>query len=56
MVSPVQYQSLQPKHMKYRFNWNAPVIYSMHESGVFYHAGNGCFAPPIWTKLAGGVG
>ncbi len=40
MVAPVQYQSLQPKNMKYRFNWNAPIIYSKHEPGVFYHAGN----------------
>ncbi len=24
MVAPIQYQSLSPKDMKYRFNWNAP--------------------------------
>ena len=40
MVAPVQYQSLQPKDMKYRFNWNAPIVHSQHEKGVFYHAGN----------------
>ena len=40
MVSPVQYQSLQPKNMKYRFNWNAPIINSPNDPGVFYHAGN----------------
>jgi photosystem II stability/assembly factor-like uncharacterized protein len=39
MVAPVQYQSLQPKDMKYRFNWNAPIVRSMHED-AYYHAGN----------------
>jgi hypothetical protein len=39
MVAPIQYQSLQPKDMKYRFNWNAPIVRSMHED-AFYHAGN----------------
>jgi photosystem II stability/assembly factor-like uncharacterized protein len=43
MEHPVQYQALQPKHMKYRFNWNAPILYSKHEKGVFYHAGNRLF-------------
>ena len=43
MEYPVQYQALQPKDMQYRFNWNAPIIYSMHEKGVFYHAGNVLF-------------
>ena len=43
MEIPVQYQSLQPKNMQYRFNWNAPIIYSMHEPGVFYHGGNVLF-------------
>ena len=39
MVAPVQYQSLQPKDMQYRFNWNAPIVRSMHED-AYYHAGN----------------
>ena len=43
MIHPVQYQALQPKHMKYRFNWNAPILYSKHEKGVYYHAGNHLF-------------
>ena len=43
MEYPVQYQSLQPKDMQYRFNWNAPIIYSEHEPGVFYHGGNVLF-------------
>jgi photosystem II stability/assembly factor-like uncharacterized protein len=43
MVSPIQYQSLQPKNMKYRFNWNAPIICSPHEPNTFYHGGNKLF-------------
>ena len=43
MVSPIQYQSLQPKNMKYRFNWNAPIVNSPNDPTVFYHAGNVLF-------------
>ncbi|HEV9038447.1 MAG TPA: hypothetical protein VGQ51_17545 [Puia sp.] len=43
MISPIQYQSLDPKDMKYRFNWNAPIIYSRWERGAFYHGGNRLF-------------
>lgn len=43
MASPIQYQSLQPKDMKYRFNWNAPILHSPNDPGVFYHAGNVLF-------------
>ncbi len=40
MVAPIQYQSMQPKDMKYRFNWNAPVVNSSNDRNIFYHAGN----------------
>ncbi|MEP7232254.1 MAG: hypothetical protein ABI691_18470 [Ginsengibacter sp.] len=40
MVAPIQYQSVQPKDMKYRFNWNAPVVNSPNDRNIFYHAGN----------------
>ena len=43
MVAPIQYQSLQPKNMKYRFNWNAPILNSPNDPTVFYHAGNVLF-------------
>ena len=43
MVSPIQYQALPAKSMKYRFNWNAPIIWSRHEPNTFYHAGNVLF-------------
>lgn len=40
MAAPIQYQALQPKDMKYRFNWNAPVVNSPNDRSVFYHAAN----------------
>lgn len=43
MQVPIQYQALQPRDMKYRFNWNAPIIYSRHEPNTFYHASNVLF-------------
>jgi photosystem II stability/assembly factor-like uncharacterized protein len=43
MIAPIQYQSLQPKDMKYRFNWNAPIIWSRWEPHTFYHGGNRLF-------------
>lgn len=43
MISPIQYQSLQPKDMKYRFNWNAPIVWSKWDTSSFYHAGNRLF-------------
>ena len=56
MEYPVQYQSLQPKDMNYRFNWNAPIIHSIHETGVFYHAGNVLFKTTdfgkSWTTIS----
>ncbi|MGD9587818.1 MAG: WD40/YVTN/BNR-like repeat-containing protein [Pyrinomonadaceae bacterium] len=38
MAAPYQYLSVDPKNMKYRFNWNAPIIWSRHEPNTFYHA------------------
>ncbi|MBY0434011.1 MAG: glycosyl hydrolase, partial [Cyclobacteriaceae bacterium] len=32
-----------PKKMKYRFNWNAPLINSPHDARIMYHAGNVLF-------------
>ncbi len=43
----MQYPSLNlanpPKEMKYRFNWNAPIVASPHNPSVIYHAGNVLF-------------
>lgn len=30
----------EPKDMKYRFNWNAPILVSPHDPNVVYHAAN----------------
>jgi photosystem II stability/assembly factor-like uncharacterized protein len=30
----------EPKDMKYRFNWNAPIIASPHDPSTMYHGGN----------------
>lgn len=40
MAAPIQYQALKPRDMKYRFNWNAPIICSPNDPGVFYHGAN----------------
>ncbi|MEM7371029.1 MAG: glycosyl hydrolase [Bacteroidota bacterium] len=29
-----------PAKVKYRFNWNAPILLSQHDKSVLYHAGN----------------
>ncbi len=43
----MQYPSLNlatpPKDMKYRYNWNAPIIASPHDPTTIYHAGNVVF-------------
>ncbi|WP_116124918.1 VPS10 domain-containing protein [Lewinella sp. IMCC34183] len=39
MAAPIQYLGLAARDMKYRFNWNAPIIWSRHEEpNTFYHA------------------
>ncbi len=35
--SPIQYLGRDAKDMKYRFNWNAPIIWSKYEPNTFYH-------------------
>ena len=37
MAAPIQYLGMDAKDMKYRYNWNAPIIWSKHEPGVYYH-------------------
>ena len=37
MAAPIQYLGRDAKDIKYRFNWNAPIIWSKHEPNVFYH-------------------
>jgi photosystem II stability/assembly factor-like uncharacterized protein len=35
---PIQYLGMAASEMKYRFNWNAPIICSQHDPSTFYHA------------------
>ena len=37
MVAPIQYLGRDAKDMRYRFNWNAPIIWSKHEPNTYYH-------------------
>ena len=45
-----------PKQMKYRFNWNAPIVSSPHDPKVIYHTGNVVFrtrdAGLSWEKIS----
>ncbi|MCU0391051.1 MAG: glycosyl hydrolase [Thermoflexibacter sp.] len=38
MTAPIQYLGRDAKDCKYRYNWNAPIIWSKHEPNAFYHA------------------
>jgi len=37
MAAPIQYLGRAARDMKYRFNWNAPIIWSQHEPNTYYH-------------------
>ncbi len=37
MAAPIQYLGRDAKDCKYRFNWNAPIIWSKHEPNTYYH-------------------
>jgi photosystem II stability/assembly factor-like uncharacterized protein len=37
MAAPIQYLGMDAKDIKYRFNWNAPIIWSKYEPNTFYH-------------------
>ncbi len=37
MAAPIQYLAMDPKDSKYRYNWNAPIIWSKHEPNTYYH-------------------
>lgn len=37
MIEPNLYLGLPAREMKYLYNWNAPIIRSMHESNTWYH-------------------
>ncbi|MGL2986194.1 VPS10 domain-containing protein [Flavobacterium sp. RSSA_27] len=37
MAAPILYLGRDAKDMKYRFNWNAPIIRSKHEPNTYFH-------------------
>jgi photosystem II stability/assembly factor-like uncharacterized protein len=49
-----QYPSLklayEPKDMKYRYNWNAPIVTSPHDPNTIYHCGNVVFKTTDWGQ------
>ena len=38
MIAPLQYLGREARQMDYRYNWNAPIIWSQHEPNTYYHA------------------
>jgi photosystem II stability/assembly factor-like uncharacterized protein len=56
MAAPIQYLTRDAKDMKYRFNWNAPIIWSKHEPNVFYHGSQYVLRTPdmgkTWTEAS----
>lgn len=50
MASPIQYLGMDAKDMKYRYNWNAPIIWSRHEPHTFYHAAQVLLKTQDWGK------
>lgn len=39
-VRPGMPASVEPRNMKYRFNWNAPIVVSPFDASVIYHGSN----------------
>ncbi|MFM8739206.1 MAG: WD40/YVTN/BNR-like repeat-containing protein, partial [Cytophagales bacterium] len=57
MEYPATNLAYAPKKMKYRFNWNAPLVNSPHDSKTLYHAANVLFKSTnggiSWEKISG---
>lgn len=37
MPAPIQYLGMDAKDLKYRYNWNAPILWSKWETNTFFH-------------------
>ena len=37
MAAPILYLGMDAKDMKYRYNWNAPIVWSRYEPDTFFH-------------------
>lgn len=57
MEYPATNLAYAPKKMKYRFNWNAPLVNSPHDAKTLYHAANVLFKSTngglSWEKISG---
>lgn len=47
---PATYLAYKAKDMKYRYNWNAPIVASPHHANTVYHAGNVVFKSTNWGQ------
>lgn len=47
---PASYLAYDVKDMKYRFNWNAPIVSSPHDPNTIYHTGNVVFKTTNWGQ------
>ncbi|MEQ9592372.1 MAG: glycosyl hydrolase, partial [Cyclobacteriaceae bacterium] len=47
---PASYLAYEVKDMKYRYNWNAPIVSSPHDVNTIYHAGNVVFKTTDWGQ------
>ena len=50
MAAPIQYLGMDAKDLKYRFNWNAPIIWSKHEPNTYYHGAQYLLKTSDWGK------
>jgi photosystem II stability/assembly factor-like uncharacterized protein len=37
MAAPIQYLGMDAKDIKYRFNWNSPIVWSKYEPNTYFH-------------------
>jgi photosystem II stability/assembly factor-like uncharacterized protein len=37
MAAPIQYLAMDAKDIRYRYNWNAPIVASKYEPNTFFH-------------------
>ena len=50
MAAPIQYLGMDAPRSEYRFNWNAPIIWSKHEPNTFYHGAQYVLKTSDWGK------
>jgi photosystem II stability/assembly factor-like uncharacterized protein len=50
MAAPIQYLGMDAKDIRYRFNWNAPIVRNPHEVSTFYHGAQFVLKTTDWGK------